>query len=173
MIQRPAPTEYASFYGTYMKLVPESDILNVLRNQHSQVVSQWRSIAEKDSTILHPPYTWTIKQVIGHISDGERVFSYRALRIARGDATPLAGFDENQFALAADIKTAALAKLVDEFDAVRQASFALFSNLLPASWARTGTANENPVSVRALAWIMAGHVRHHDAIIRKRLGLPS
>src|SRR4051812_38746686 len=106
MIQRPAPTEYASFYGTCMKLVPESDILNVLRNQHSQVVSQWRSIAEKDSTILHPLYTWTIKQVIGHISDGERVFSYRALRIARGDATPLAGFDENQFALAADIKTA-------------------------------------------------------------------
>jgi uncharacterized damage-inducible protein DinB len=171
MIQRPMPAEHAPYYGSYIALVTEDDILSVLRAQCDETLKFLRAISESESTILHPPYTWTIKQVIGHIIDGERIFAYRALRIARGDTTPLPGFDENQYAKATEFSDMKLGALVNEFETVRRATISLFENLNPESWTRLGQANKYPVSVRAIAYIIAGHVRHHMNIVRKRVSL--
>jgi uncharacterized damage-inducible protein DinB len=121
---------------------------------------------------VHPPYAWTIKQVISHLIDGERIFAYRLLRIARGDTTPLPGFDENEYAKTARTDQLKLGDLVNEFETVREATLSLLHNLPEEAWTRTGTANGFAVSARALAWIMVGHVNHHIVIIRKRLGNP-
>lgn len=169
MIQRPASFEHAPYYANYIALVPENDVLAVLRAQCDETVEFLHMIPEKDSTILHPPYTWTIKQVVGHITDGERIFAYRALRIARGDVTALPGFDENEYAKAPEFSRMRLRALTNEFESVRRSTITLFENLAPESWTRRGQANNHPVSVRAVAYIIAGHVRHHMAIVQKRL----
>lgn len=169
VIRRPQVTEHAPYYANYIALVPEDDVLAVMRNQLEQDIAFLRAISEEQATILHPPYTWTIKQVVGHLADGERIFAYRALRIARGDATPLPGFDENEYARASEFSRLALPSLVEEFESIRRATIHLFQNLAPDSWLRIGTANDHPVSVRAIAYIIAGHARHHMSIVRKRL----
>lgn len=166
----PPTTEYAPYYKNYISQVPEQNVLTLLQTQRDQTLAFLKSIPEEKSTILHQPYTWTLKQVLGHINDGERIFSYRALRIARGDATALPGFDENNYAKAKEFTLVRFRDLIDEFDAVRYATIALFRNLSPESWSKMGIANNNPVSVRAVAWILAGHVQHHMNIVRKRLG---
>ena len=166
---RPGAGEHAPYYGKYIDLVPDGDIVEQLKSQRENIVACLRSIPESHSTILHPPYTWTIRQVVGHLTDGERIFGYRALRIARGDATALPGFDENEYARAPEFARVSLAQLVNEFDAVRRSTIALFENLAPESWSRTGHANNYPVSVRALAYITVGHTIHHAGIVRKRL----
>ena len=166
---RPAPDEYAAYYGRYIDLVPASDILAQLESQRGQFVAYLKSVPEPHSTRLHPPYTWTIRQVVGHLSDGERVFGYRALRVGRGDKTPLPGFDENEYARAPEFTKLTLAQLADEFDAVRKSTVLLFESFSPESWTRRGQANGHPVSVRALAYIMVGHVIHHMKIIEQRL----
>lgn len=168
-MRRPEPTEYAPFYSTYIGLVPETDVLKAMGAQLDEVLAFWRSIPEAQGDVCHAPYTWTVKQVIGHLTDGERVFGYRALRFARADATPLPGFEENDYAKTASYERLALADLVSEFEAVRRSSLWLFRNFPPEAWARTGPANDSPVSVRALAYIVVGHVRHHGGILRKRL----
>jgi hypothetical protein len=167
---RPTTSEHAPYYGRYVALVPEDDILNVLQAQSGEAKALLRSIPEAQASILHPPYTWTIKQVVGHLIDGERIFAYRALRFARGDATPLPGFDENIYARTGEFERVPLKDLADEFDVVRQSTLSLFRNLPDAAWTRTGEANGAPASVRALAFIIAGHVRHHLNIVRQRVG---
>jgi hypothetical protein len=169
MMTRPQPDEHAPYYGKYVSLVPEQDILSVLESQLDETVEMLGSIPESQAVVLHPPYTWTIKQVVGHVTDGDRIFGYRALRIARGDTTPLPGFDENEYARAPEFNVLPLASLVSEFESVRRSVISLFQNLTNESWARRGEANGNPVSVRALAFIIAGHTRHHMTIVRKRL----
>ena len=169
-MQRPDSTEYAAFYEKYVSLVTEADVVAALAAQLDEMLAFLRSIPEAQAGVTHPPYTWTVKDVVGHLTDGERVFAYRALRFARGDATPLPGFDENAYAPAADYSRLPLADVVGEFEAVRRASVSLFRNLPTAAWTRGGEANDNRVTVRALAYILVGHVRHHTAILRKRLG---
>jgi hypothetical protein len=169
---RPGAGEHAPYYGAYVDLVPDGDIVAQLKSQRESVVAFLRTIPESRSTILHPPYTWTIRQVVGHLTDGERIFGYRALRIARGDTTALPGFDENEYARAPEFANVDLARLVDEFDAVRASTIALYENLAPESWSRRGHANGQPVSVRALAYITVGHTIHHANIVRKRLESP-
>src|SRR5262249_8083458 len=116
-----------------------------------------------------PPYTWSIKEVVGHLADTERVMGYRALRFARGDATPLPGFDENEYAKIANFDRLPLPALVSELDVVRRSHLILFPNMPADAWDRGGEANQNHVTVRALAYILVGHGRHHTAIVRKRL----
>jgi hypothetical protein len=169
-LSRPQPTEYSAYYGKYVDLVREDDIIEVLRSQADEVASFLRGVPESQASVLHPPYTWTIMQVVSHLSDSERVFAYRAMRIGRGDATPLPGFDENEYARTAQVDRLRLNNLAAEFETVRAATLSLFENLPESAWPRVGTANNNPVSVRALAWIMAGHVRHHLAIMCQRVG---
>lgn len=169
MQTRPHASEHAPFYAGYVALVPETDVMGVLESQAREVDALLRSIPEAQAGVLHPPYTWTIKQVVGHLIDGERIFAYRALRIARGDATPLPGFDENAYARSGEFDRLKLVQLADEFAAVRRSTVLQFRRLPDDAWSRVGTANGSPASVRAIAFIIAGHVRHHVAIIRKRL----
>jgi hypothetical protein len=170
-MSRPTSTEHAPYYSKYVALVPEDDVLTVLKAQAADANALLRSIPEAQAVILHPPYTWTVKQVVGHLIDGERIFAYRALRFARGDATPLPGFEENEYARTGEFERVPLKNLADEFDTVRQSTLSLFRNLADAAWTRTGEANGQRVSVRALAFIMAGHVRHHLGIVRQRVGM--
>jgi hypothetical protein len=128
-----------------------------------------RSVPESQGNVRHPPYTWSVKQVVNHLADAERVMAYRALRFARGDTTPLPGFEENDYAQSADSDRRPLSELVSELEAVRRSSLALFRSLPDAAWTRSGVAYNNPVSVRALAYIIVGHCRHHTAILRQRL----
>jgi hypothetical protein len=167
---RPEATEYAPYYEKYVTRVPEGDIVTVLDDQLRETVAFLEGVPADQATVLHPPYTWSIKQVVGHVNDCERIFGYRALRFARNDATPLPGFDQDVYVKEANFDALPLADLVAEFEALRRANVCFFRSLSPAAWARGGVANDNPVTVRALAYIMAGHVRHHLAILRRRLG---
>lgn len=168
-ITRPKQGEYAEYYAKYVNMVSEGDIVEILRLQGKELADFLRAVNEPQGNIVHPPYAWTIKQVVNHIIDGERIFAYRLLRIARGDKTPLPGFDENEYAKTAKVENVKLSDLAHEFDTVRAATLSLLRNLPSHAWTNTGTANDKSVSVRALAWIMAGHLQHHLAIMRKRL----
>jgi DinB superfamily len=167
---RPNPDEYLPYYEQYISLVPENDILAVLQKSLCPLFFL-TGVPESEATIRHPPYTWTIKQVVGHLTDSERVFGYRALRIARGDTTPLPGFDENTYAKAGGHDQVHLSALVIEYEALRRSHIMFFENLPQEAWLRRGVANNAEVSVHALAYILIGHERHHGAIIRKRLGM--
>lgn len=166
---RPAPDEYARHFGTYIALVPEDRVVPVLRASLAETLELLRGVSDEEASRLHPPYTWTVKQVIGHLTDSERIFAYRALRIARGDSTPLPAFDENLYAESAVFRDRSLASLADELELVRQSDIAFFENLAREDWDRRGIASGAAVSVRALAFSIAGHDRHHIAIVRKRL----
>jgi hypothetical protein len=168
------PSEYAPDSGKYVALVPEEDILPAMEKELNATLALLRSVPDDQACVRHPPYTWTIKEVVGHLTDCERVFGYRALRIARADTTPLTGFDENAFAEAADFDRYPLAELTAEFEALRRSHLWFFRHLAESAWTRKGVANNCGVSVRALAYIIVGHERHHTAIVRRRLsGAPA
>ena len=166
---RPDPSEYAAYYEKYVALVPEEDILGAMHSELARTVDFLTGVSDREASICHPPYTWTAKQVVGHLTDAERIFGYRALRIARGDATPLPGFDENAYVQTAQFDQHPLTDLVAEFQTVRQSQLSLFQNLPAHAWNRRGIANGDGVSVRGLAYIIVGHERHHSAILRQRL----
>jgi len=166
----PDSSEYAPYYGKYVALVPDVDVLAALRSQLAQTLALLRDIPEAEANKRHPPYTWSVKEVVGHLTDCERVMGYRALRFARGDATPLPGFDENDYARTAESDRRTLADHAAEFEAVRRSHVAFFAGLPEAAWSRKGTANNNEMTVRALAYVLVGHERHHAAILRRRLG---
>jgi DinB superfamily len=172
-MHRPASSEYAPAHAAYVDLVSEDDIVSVLEEQLGAVEALLGPLPEEEGNVRHAPYTWSIKDVVGHLIDCERVFGYRTLRFARGDATPLAGFDENLYAPAAESDRCRLGELLAEFESLRRSHIWFFQHLPEAAWTRTGVANGNTVSVRALAYIMAGHVRHHLAILRRRLSAPA
>ena len=166
---RPAQNEYSDFFAGYINLVPENDVLPVLEQQLVEIPVVWRGITESEATAIHLPYTWKIRQVLDHLVDGERIFGYRLLRIARGDTTPLPGFDEHFFAEASEERPAPLADIIESFESLRRTNILLIRNLPAAAWSRMGIMSGSPTSVRALAFILAGHIRHHDAILRCRL----
>lgn len=167
-IGRPGPGEYAAYYEKYIAGVQGNDIVATLDEQRRQMLLLLSGRSESDGEIRYAPGKWTVKQVVGHICDTERVMSYRALRIARGDSTPLAGFDENNYVANAPFATHPLADLIEEFIAVRRATVSLFRNLDEAAWARRGVANNNEVTVRALAYIVAGHELHHRRMLQEK-----
>jgi hypothetical protein len=166
---RPESTEYAPYYEKYITLVPENDILDVMRRAPDSDLGFLAGVPESEASVCHPPYTWTTKQVVGHLTDSERVFGYRALRFARGDHAPLPGFDENAYARAIRLDDIPLRELVAEFANLRRSHLAFFKHLSEEAWHRRGIANGAEVSVRALAFILIGHERHHASILRKRL----
>ena len=168
---RPDPTEYAPYYEKYVALVSENDILKAMKSAAETGLAFLAGVSESDASVCHPPYTWTIKQVVGHLTDSERVFGYRALRFARGDSTPLPGFDENAYAKAIRLDDIPLGNLLAEFASLRQSHVAFFDHLSEEAWQRRGTANNAAISVRALAFILIGHERHHASIVRKRLSM--
>jgi hypothetical protein len=167
-IARPQQDEYIAYYHKYITLVPEGDLVEALRSQIGETLSLVRSIPEARGSHRYAPGKWSIKEVVGHMSDVERVMTYRALRIARADSTPLPGFDESAWVPAANFEARSLASLAHELEEVRRATVAFFETLDPESAARRGSANNAPISARALAYIVAGHERHHVAILRER-----
>lgn len=169
--ERPGSDEYAPFYSDYIARVPRGDLVAMLRAQVDDTCAPLEGVQPDRADFAYAPGKWTLREVVGHLSDAERVLSYRALRVARGDATPLAGFDENDFVAAAEFGERALEDLLQEFRAARRASVTLFAGLAPAAWTRRGMANDHSVSVRALACILAGHELHHRAILRERYGV--
>ena len=165
---RPSPTEHAAFYAKYIVRVPDGDIVDILRDQIGETAKFLRGIPSDRTSAGYAPGKWTIRDIIGHVADTERIMGYRALRFARGDETPVPGFDENTYVPQAGASSRDVDNLVRELEIVRAATVALFSGLPSHAWRRTGTANGTPVTVRALAAIIAGHERHHVAIIRER-----
>jgi hypothetical protein len=171
MTQRPTADEYAPFYAGYIGKVTEDDVLPVLAEQPAILRRLAAAVPPERETYRYAPGKWSVREVAGHLGDVERVFGYRAWRISRGDTTPLSGFDENRYVEASNYGERPLAELVEELATLRQANLALLRSLPPEAWPRLGTANNNPISVRALAYIMAGHVRHHLDVLRERYGV--
>ncbi len=170
-IERPAPGEYHKAFERYVSLVPEADALPVLARQPAQVRAAMEKISGDRAGFRYGPDKWSIREVVGHFTDAERVFGFRAMTFARGDKTPLPGFEENDYAAIAGHDRYALPDLVAEFEALRASNVSMLAHLDPAAVARVGTANGSPVSVRALAFIMAGHVRHHLGVLASRYGV--
>ena len=169
-IQRPDPSEYKDYFATYIDLVTEPDVIGLLQAQVPELRKLLESVAPQELEKLHEPYTWTIKQVLGHLIDTERVFGYRAARFATGDSTPLAGFDQDAFVANMNYTKVPLATLLDELDHLRQGHLAMFSRFDQSCWDHVGHADGKPMSTRAAAYIMAGHIRHHQRIVETRLG---
>lgn len=165
---RPDDTEYAPFYAPYVAGVPEADVVATLRDSGREIVAELSAIPESRGGFRYAPGKWTIREVVGHLIDAERIFGYRALRLARGDATPLPGFEENDYARTAGSDARTMADLVDELRIVREGTARLFASFPDEAWTRRGIVNHREVSVRALAYITAGHARHHMAVLRER-----
>lgn len=170
---RPSPADYAPFYAGYVDLVPETDILPVLVAQIGEVRDLLGRVPAAGGAHRYSPEKWSILQVVGHVTDGERVFGYRAFCIARGDQASLPGFDEGEYMAHSDFDRRDLAELLDEFVAVRAVNLAVLRRLDRAAWNRRGTANDTPVTVLALAFTMAGHCRHHLGVLKRLYGLGS
>jgi len=167
-VARPEPGEYNAYYEKYIALVPGNDVLRFLEDQATLYLRLFAGRGERDGEFRYAPGKWTVKEALGHVSDTERIFAYRALRIARGDKTPLAGFEQDDYVRNGGFAARRLADLADEFAHVRRATVALFRSFDEAAWLRRGTASENEVTVRALAYITAGHAQHHANLFNEQ-----
>jgi hypothetical protein len=167
-MNRPEATEYADYYANYIAKVPGSDVLSVLESQRLQMLQLFAGRSERDGSFRYAPGKWSVKEVLGHLTDTERIFTYRALRIARGDQTPLPGFEQDDFVKNGAFGQRTLANLAEEFGLVRSASVALFRSFPEEAWSRRGVASQKEVTVRALAFMTAGHQMHHRIILEER-----
>jgi DinB family protein len=166
---RPGAGEYAaSFAGYVARIAEDEDIVAVLASQLDQVLALLDRLSEARGDYRYAAEKWSVKEVVGHLSDTERVWAYRALRIGRGDTTPLPSFDDQAYVAEVRAGDRTLADLAAEWGDVRRATIALFRNLPAAAWQRRGIASDLPISVRALAYIIAGHVRHHHEVLETR-----
>ena len=169
-IKRPDQSEFAPFYAGYIGKVPDSGPLPLMKEQIGQL-EKLRALPEDKANHRYDAGKWTVKELIGHVADAERVFSYRLTRIARGDKTPLSGFDENAWAKTAPHRKRPMAEVVDEMIAIRRSTLALMESLDDTTISNVGLANNNSVSARAICWIMAGHTKHHLDILTERYGV--
>jgi len=166
-IAHPAPGEYLAYYGRYIDRVGD-DLFGALRAGADITQKLVGSLPESRGDFRYAPDKWSIKEVLAHLTDCERVFNYRALRFARKDATPLPGFDENAWTPQSGASARTIADLIQEQRAVRAATISFFENLSEEAWGRSGTANNASMSVRAAAYVIAGHELHHQEILRTR-----
>lgn len=171
VIPRPAPVEAAPFFHGYIAEVAGENIGDQLEQQLAEVENLFRNIDEPVGLFRYAPGKWSVKEILGHLADTERIFAYRLLRISRDDATPLPGFDENAYVPAGHFDDRSLSGLVREFRAVRAATIALVEGLPGTAWTRAGVASGKAISTRALAYILVGHVTHHLRVLRERYGL--
>ena len=168
---RPRQGEYHPQHAVYVALAREGRAMEALEAQLAEQDRLLAGLTEDQAALRYAPGKWSVRQVLAHVADAEQVFAYRALCIARGDTTPLPGYDENAYAELAPAEHVPLRGLIERLRVVRGASLALFRPLDDAAWTRRGTANGQPVSVRGIAYVIAGHGRHHAAILRERYGL--
>lgn len=165
---RPDPSEHLPYYRPYIDLVPDGDVITTLSRQLEDTFAVLEQFGEERGGHRYAPGKWSVKEVLGHLIDAERIFAYRALRFSRGDAQPLLGFEEDAYVAAASFDRCRLSDLAAELDHLRRANVLLFRQLDPEAWDRRGTANNAEVTVRALAWIMAGHELHHRKVLLER-----
>lgn len=166
-VSRPEKSEYAEYYEKYVSLV-NGDILSVLKQNKTETQNILTKISEEKSLFRYAEGKWSIKELLGHIIDTERIFAYRALRFARNDQTPIEGFDQDPYIENANFDNCKFTDLIAEFALIREANILMFQNLPENAWMRFGIASDNPVSVRALAFMLAGHEQHHINILKER-----
>jgi hypothetical protein len=167
-LERPQASEYAPYQAGYVASVPEGDIFEILSRQRVEFPEFLKSFGEARGGHRYAPGKWSIKEMVGHVNDTERVFAYRALRFARGDETPLPSFEQDDYVRTGSFDARTLASLADEFSHLRAATLDLFYHLDADALARKGTASGFVVSVRAMAFVIAGHVAHHERMLRER-----
>ena len=167
-MERPNNNEYAAYFETYVSLVPESDIVSAMRNQADELREIFSQISDDKGLYRYAEGKWTIKELLGHLIDGERVFAYRALRFARADKTPLPGFDQDPYVENANFNNVKLSDLLEEMLSLRNANTLFFNNLSDEAWTRTGISSDHEISVRAIAFIIVGHIRHHVKVLKEK-----
>jgi uncharacterized damage-inducible protein DinB len=172
-IDRPEPSEYPDSFRTYVALVEGSDVMDVLRSQPSTVRRTLEGLTPDQASHRYAEGKWSVRQVLGHVIDAERVFGFRALWFARRAPTSLPSFDENAWAEEAGSDLRRLRDMITEFEHLRLGHLEMFAHLPEDAWIRTGTASNRSISVRALAFVMAGHVAHHLALLCDRYGIPT
>jgi hypothetical protein len=165
---RPLPTEYPPYYSGYIARVPAGDILQRLRSQLHDALALLTAMPDAKAAYRYAPGKWSVKEVVGHVIDTERIFAYRALAIARGETGPLPGFDENAYVAGAGFDGRSLRSLAEEWSHLRAANVTLFESVAPQAWDHRGTANNRAITARAIPYIIAGHERHHVAVLRER-----
>ena len=168
VIARPQAGEYAPYYERYISLIQENDILATLDRQRREMVLLLSGLSEEQGDFRYAPEKWSAKQVLGHVCDTERIFAYRALRISRGDATPMEGFEQDDYVKNGPFARHAIAEVIEDYIAVRRATISLLRSLEEAAWSRRGVANKNEVTVRAIAYTIAGHEVHHRGILEEK-----
>lgn len=171
MTMRPEPNEYAEPYADYVALVHEDDIVSAIETQSSEMQKVMASVDDARGAYRYADGKWSVKEVFGHITDAERVFGYRAMCIARGDQSSLPGFDEQEYMRHANFDDWKIGDLAEQYALNRRANIVFFRNLPEVAWKRRGIANDSAVTVLALAFIIAGHERHHLKVLRERYGL--
>jgi hypothetical protein len=172
MLAPPPSDEYGAAYARYVTCLPAGvDVLELLARQRAATVDRFAAVPTDRAGYRYAPGKWTVREVVMHLSDVERIMAYRALRVARGDATPLPGFDENAYAPMSNAEALPLSALAEEWSDVRRATVAMFRHFPADAWTRRGSASGAPVSVRSLAWIIAGHERHHLNVLAERYGV--
>jgi hypothetical protein len=171
IIGRPSASEYAPFYEGYVQHVGEEDVLHALERQPADYRAALTSVPDSRAGFRYAPGKWSVREVVGHVIDTERVFGFRAMSIARGEKGRLPGFEQEDYVTNGGHERYALPDLVVEFEALRRSHVSMLKHLDPAAWTRVGTANELAISVRALAFIMVGHARHHLATLRSHYGV--
>jgi hypothetical protein len=165
---RPASDEYAPYYGRYVDQAPHGDVLEILEQGRRETQQLLGGLSEAQAAHRYAPEKWSIKGVVAHVTDAERVFAFRALWFARGDASPLPGWEQDDWARTSSCDALTLKDLLAGYGAQRDATLTMLRSLPTDAWSRRGTASGNSVTVRALAWIAAGHERHHVKILRER-----
>lgn len=171
LVAKPDASEHAPYYSRYVALVADGDILGTLAGQIGGTLAELRKIPEADSLKRYAAGKWSVREVVGHMIDTERIFAYRALRFARNDCTPLPGFEQDDYIPAAQFDRRPWADLLEEFEAVRRSNVLLFRGLSEEAWRREGVANGNGMSVRAAAYVIAGHELHHMRVLREKYGV--
>lgn len=167
-MNRPETNEYAPYYDRYISLIQSDDVLPVLAQQSADLKALFADVPEERGVHAYEEGKWTLKELLSHLIDGERIFSYRILRISRGDETPIEGFEQDGYIENSNANNRCIADLIEEFELERRANMRMLTNISEENSLRIGTASDNKVSVRALAYIMAGHIQHHVEIIKSR-----
>jgi len=169
MNQRPERHEYSDFQAKYVALVPEEgDLSDIFREQSDKMYAFLEELSEEQGNYRYAPEKWSIKQMLGHLTDNDRIMSYRLLRIARGDSTPLTGYEENDLVAGGDFDRFSLKELIEHYRLVRESTLALVASLPEEAWTRMGTASNSPISARAQTCVLIGHELHHLNILHER-----
>ncbi|NNE07358.1 MAG: DinB family protein [Gemmatimonadetes bacterium] len=173
MLERPKPNEFAPFYQTYIDTIAgeSAPVLDVLESLRTSTASLFEGVTGSEADHRYEPGKWTVREVLGHMIDVERVFGMRCLTFARGDRTPLPGFEQDDYVANGAFGTRSIGSLLEERDGLRRSHLALFRSFSDEAWLRTGTANEAPFTARAIPYILAGHEIHHVQVLRDRYGL--